>query len=332
VGNKMKRRELIFGLGALGAITFSSVRLADASVNSLAPIELPANFYYPNGITHASDSTLYIGSITSGRILRIDPTGKIDTLFTGNADVFAAASLRLDESRGILWGSSPDFLGTRSPNGEMIRRPPRVFAINIRSGEVLHVIPMPEGGFSNDLALDSAGGVYITDSTLARIHYLASGTTQLQTWAADERFHSERIGLSGIARRSDGISIVGHYSNGELFKVTPQAQGQPKVEVIRLGRKIENPDGMQFASDSSLILTEGAVESGNGRLLRIEVLAPGTDPKNIETLATDLKSPVNLTLAGREVWVTESQIRHRLTPGQEAEVPERFFVRRFRLL
>ncbi len=30
-------------------------------------------------------------------------------------------------------------------------------------------------------------------------------------------------------------------------------------------------------------------------------------------LNTSLKSPVNLTLAERQVWVTESQIRHRLS-------------------
>ncbi|WP_219892171.1 hypothetical protein [Chamaesiphon polymorphus] len=45
-------------------------------------------------------------------------------------------------------------------------------------------------------------------------------------------------------------------------------------------------------------------------------------------MLTGLKSPVNLTLAGRELWVTESQIRHRLTPGQETRIPDRFFVRR----
>lgn len=294
-------------------------------------IELPANFQYPNGIAHASDDTLYIGSIVGGQILRITPDGQTETFFPGNDQVFAATALRLDESRGILWGSSPDFLGTRSSSGEIVRRPPRVFAIDIRSGKVLRVIPMPEGGFSNDIALDPQGGVYITDSTLARIHYLAPGTTQLQTWATDERFRAERIGLGGIARRSDGVLIVGHYSNGELFKVTPQTQGQPRIEVIPLERRIENPDGMQFAADGSLILTEGAVESGNGRLLRINVFAPGTNPKPIETLASGLKSPVNLTLTGQEIWVTESQIRHRLTPGQEAQVPALFFVRRFNL-
>jgi sugar lactone lactonase YvrE len=314
----------------------SSAPNADAIAqnNTLAtvelPIELPANFQYPNGIAHASDGTLYVGLIASGQILRIAPDGKTETFFPGNDEVFAATALRLDESRGILWGSSPDFLGTSSPSGEIVRRLPRVFAIDTRSGEVLRLILMPEGGFGNDLALDPQGGVYITDSTLARIHCIAPRTTQLQTWAADERFRAERIGLAGIARRSDGVLIVGNYSNGELFKVTLQPQGQPRVEVIPLERRLENPDGMQFAPDGSLILTEGAVESGNGRLLRINVFAP-TNPKPIETLATDLKSPVNLTLAGREVWVTESQIRHRLIPEQASAVPNRFIVHRFML-
>ncbi|ACK67914.1 SMP-30/Gluconolaconase/LRE domain protein [Rippkaea orientalis PCC 8801] len=291
-------------------------------------IALPANFQYPNGIAHASDGTLYVGSITSGQILRITPDGKIETFFSGNDEVFAATALRLDESRSILWGSSPDFLGTGNSRGENVRRRPRVFALDTRSGEVLRVILMPKGGFGNDIALDPQGGIYITDSTLARIHYLAPRTTQLQTWAVDERFRAEGIGLAGIARRSDGVLVVGHYSNGELFKVTPQPQSRPRVETIPLERRLENPDGMQFAPDGSLILTEGAGESGNGRLLRINVFAP-THLKPIKTLATDLKSPVNLTLAGRQVWVTESQIRHRLIPEQSSTVPDRFFVHRF---
>jgi hypothetical protein len=325
---------LLSGLSSLPEIPIASQSLPDAIAQNATvetPIELPANFQYPNGIARASDGTLYVGSITSGQILRITPDGT-EAFFPGNDQVFAATTLRLDESRGLLWGSSPDFLGTRGANGETVRRPPRVFAIDIRSGDIVHLIPVPEGGFSNDIALDSAGGVYITDSTLARIYYLAPGTEQLQTWATDERFRAERIGLGGIARRSDGVLVVGHYSNGTLFKVTPQPQGQPTVEVIALERQIENPDGMQFAPDGSLILTEGAMESGNGRLLRINISSSGTEPNPIETLASDLKSPVNLTLAGREIWVTESQIRHRLIPEQAATVPDRFFVRRFRSL
>jgi sugar lactone lactonase YvrE len=327
----MKRRELLMVLGVAGAIAFSPNDRVNASIKKLTPIELPHKFQYPNGITNASDGTLYVGLITSGEILQINPNGKIKTLFPGNSDVFAATSLRLDEPRGILWGCSPDFLGRRSPSGQMVRRPPRIFALDTRSGKVLRVILMPDGGFGNDMALDPQGGIYLTDSMLGRIYYIAPGTSELTTWAEDERFLSSEIGLAGIARRADGVAIAGHFSSGELFKVTPQTQGLTKVEAISLSRKLENPDGMQFAPDGSLILTEGAVTSGNGRLLRINVFASEAESKPIEALATNLKSPVNLTLIGREVWVTESQIRHCLQPGQEKQVPNRFFIRRFML-
>jgi sugar lactone lactonase YvrE len=299
--------------------------------NALAPIELPANFQYPNGIAHASDGTLYVGSVTSGQILRITPEGKTETFFPGNDEVFAATSLRLDEPRGILWGTSPDFLGTRGANGEVTRRSPRIFALDTRSGEVLRVIPMPDGGFGNDMAIDPTGGIYVTDSSRPWIHYLAPGATQFKTWAEDEQFRAQEIGLAGIARHSSGVLIVGKFSDGELLKITPRPQGKATVEPISLARKLENPDGIQFAPDGSLLVTEGSVESGNGRLLRVDVLSPGTEPRPVETLVENLESPVNLTVAGEDIWISEARIRHRLIPGQENAIPDRFFIRRFTL-
>lgn len=317
-------------IATIGFILGSPIAMAN-SVRTLTPIELTPSFQYPNGITHTSDGALYVGSVTAGQILKITPAGKIETFYPGSDDLFAATSLRLDEARGILWGTSPDFLGTRSPSGEIVRRPPRIFAIDTRTGNLLQVIAMPEGGFSNDLALDEQGGVYLTDSTRPRIHYLPPGASKFQVWVENDQFRAKEIGLAGIARHSSGVLVVTLFSDGKLFKVTPQASGNPQVEPISLPRKLENPDGIQFAPDGTLLVTEGAIASGNGRLLRIDVLTSGTKPKPIEVLADDLESPVNLTVSGNTVWVTEARIRHRLLPGKETQVPDRFFVRRFRL-
>lgn len=318
-------------LFTIEASTASQLAASHASNNTPAAIELPTNFQYPNGIARASDGTLYVGSVTSGQILRITPTGKIETFFPGNDEVFAGTSLRLDERRGILWGASPDFLGTRGADGEVTRRSHRIFALDTRSGEVLQAIEMPDGGFGNDIAIAPTGGIYVTDSSRPRIHYLAPGATQFQTWAEDERFRSPEIGLAGIARHSSGVVIVSKFSDGELLKITPQPEAEAIVETIPLARKLENPDGLQFAPDGSLLVIEGSVESGNGRLLRIDVLSPGTEPRAVETLAENLDSPVNLTVAGREIWISEARIRHRLIPGQENAIPDRFFIHRFTL-
>jgi sugar lactone lactonase YvrE len=330
----------LFYTTALTAALLSSTRAiaSPSSIASLTPasretrIALPNGFQYPNGIARASDGTLYVGSITSGKILRILPNGKIDTFFPGTNEIFAATSLRLDEQRSILWGTSPDFLGIRGDNGKVTRRPHRIFALDIQTGKVLRVILMPDSGFGNDMAIDPQGGVYITDSNRPRIHYLAPGAEQLQVWAEDARLRSQPVGLAGIARAANGVVVVGLFSEGRFFKVTSSPQGKLQVEEIALQRSIENPDGMVFAPDGSLLVIEGAIASGNGRLLRIrDILTPKSKPKAIEILADKMESPVNLTIEGREIWVTESRICHRLLPGREAAIPDRFFIHHFTL-
>jgi hypothetical protein len=313
-----------------GAIAISLFIPHPIAAKELAPIELPAVFQYPNGIARASNGILYVGSVTSGQILQIAPNGKIETLFSGNDEVFAATSLRLDEPRGILWGTSPDFLATQ-PNSKTSPRPHRIFAIDVRSGKLKQVIQMPDRGFGNDIAVDAKGGVYLTDSSRPRILYLPLGATEFQTWVEDDRLQFQgQVGLAGIAMNSNGSAIVNQFSDGKVFQITSQTQGRATIEEVILERPLENPDGMQFASDGLLLITEGAVKSGNGRLLQIDLSAP--NPKPIKVLAENLISPVNLTTARNKVWVTESQIRHRLLPGEENKVPDRFFVRRFTLL
>ncbi|BAR68499.1 hypothetical protein PALA11_03386 [Pseudomonas aeruginosa] len=106
-------------------------------------IVLPAGARYPNGIAHAADGTLYVGLVTSGRILRKPPGGEWETFFAGSLAIFAATALRLDEPRGLLWGNSPDFL----PAGR--RRPHGVFALDLATGAVRRYLrPCPATGWA----------------------------------------------------------------------------------------------------------------------------------------------------------------------------------------
>lgn len=325
----MKRRELLFAIGATAGIALSLLHSGNAFAKELAPIELPTDFQYPNGIIRAKDGTLYVGSVTSGRILQISPQGKIQTFFPGDRDIFTVTALRLDEARGILWGASPDVLGTPQANGEVVRRQHRIFAIDLRTNEVLKIFLMPDGGFGNDLALDPQGGVYITDTSRPRIHYIPPEDNRLQIWAEDERFRTQlRFGLSGITRRADGVLFVTMYSDGRLFKVMPKESSNPRIQEIELPRKIDGADAIALAADGSLLAIEGGIESGNGRLLQLSGLDTKAKPQ-FKILASEMNLPVNLTVVANEIWLTESLFRHRLIPGKEEEIPNRFFIRRF---
>lgn len=281
-----------------------------------ASIGLPKELPYPNGIAAAADGTTYVGSITGGRILRQRPGAPWEIVFPGSDAIYAATSLRLDEPRGLLWGASPDFLpGDRA-------RPHRVFALDLATGAVSRVSDMPDGGFGNDIAIDPDGGVLVTDSFGGRVFRIAPDADVMITLVRDPLLGPiDGIGAGGIARAQDGRLIVGNYGAGRLVAIE-----QGRVREIALPRPIANPDGLAFDRDGTLILLEGDVPGGNGRVLRIrEPFAPGE--RVIEILAEGLESPVNLSLTpdGRAL-ITESRIRHRLVGDDRTTAPAAFRI------
>ncbi|NTX13286.1 gluconolaconase [Myxococcus sp. CA056] len=299
-------------------------------------LPLPPDFTIPNGIAHAVDGTLYVGSVADGRVLRRAPGGAWTELFPGSEQVFSATSLRLDAPRNLLWGTSPDAMGLLRPKGTMGgRRHARIFALDARTGALRKLVHLPEGALGNDLTVAPDGGLYVTDSARASVLYLRPGGEHLETWVTDPRFKAQGTGMSavgpaGIALAADGRTLaVNTYGPGRLFLIHPGASSDapPRVTEVELPRRLENPDGMRFAPDGRLLLVEGSIQSGDGRLIRVEVLGKTQGPRTLEVLASELESPVNLTVSDEgTVWVTEARLRDRLLKGTSVPLPETFWV------
>jgi hypothetical protein len=305
-------KRMISLAGALALM--ATTALANSSM-TLERIALPKDGVYPNGITHAEDGTLYVGQITQGGVLRRDPDGDWSKLYPGSPTIFAGTSLRLDEQRNVLWGASPDFL----PQGEP--RTPHIFALDARDGKVLQATPVADG-FGNDIAIEPSGSILITESIGGRLLRHKAGSGEFETVMQDDRLtHESGIGAGGIALADNGTVAIGNFSSGELFLYENGTLRQ-----LQLPRRIENPDGMRFAPDGSLVVLESAAETGNGRLLKIaNPLARGE--RQIEVVAENLASPVNLTVASNNIaYISESHVRHRLVDGLENQRPDAFHV------
>ncbi|QRK09579.1 SMP-30/gluconolactonase/LRE family protein [Archangium violaceum] len=321
-------------LHLIGALTAALLTAAPSASPITTRLPLPAGFTYPNGIAHAEDGTLFVGSVSNGRILRRAPGGDWTVLFPGSKEVFAVTSLRLDVARGLLWGTSPDAMGLLRPGGALGRRAPRIFSMDARTGEVRRIVAIPEGGLGNDLTVAPDGGLYVTDSTRGSVLHLRPGGERLETYVSDARFLAKGAGMSsvgpaGIALAPDGRTLaVNTYGPGRLFLVRLGSAGAPPtVSEVELPRRLENPDGMRFAPDGRLLVLEGATSSGDGRVVRIDVLGTASGPRPIEVLASGMESPVNLTVdANGRLWVTEARLRDRLLRGAEAKVPDAFWV------
>lgn len=283
----------------------------------LPHIALPDGAAYPNGIASAPDGSLYVGLITEGKLLRRAADGTWSTLYPGSEHLFAATSLRLDTTRGVLWGTSPDFLPQKGKE-----RPHRLFSFDLATGSLRDSIPLPDAGFGNDIALTEDGGILVTDSLRGRVLRRPAGAQAFTIIAEDPLLMTTGgIGAAGIARAPDGRLIIGNFGSGKLLVLDKE-----KVRELPLPRRIENPDGLGFAPDGSLIVLEGALASGDGKVLRIaDPFAES--PRPIEVLAYGLDSPVNLSMTPTgTALITESRIRHRISGGPGVALPSAFRI------
>ncbi len=284
---------------------------------------LPPGFEYPNGIAATIDGGAYVGSITSGRIVKLDADGRAVEFFPGHPEVFASTALRLDAARGVLWGTSPDF--TRVIDRSITDvRPNRIFAIDVTSGRLLFSQPVPNEGFGNDLILLSDGSVLMTDSRAPCIWRVSLPEGAIEEWARHPDLAGSPLGLAGIAMLDGRTAIVGGFSSGDLWRVRQSGDGNTEVTRIALPRGVANPDGLWLMSEKELLLIEGNLGEGNGRLLRLRGDLAAAKVDTIEVIASDLDSPVNLSREGSRVFVTLSSVRHLLSEATRMAKPTRF--------
>jgi sugar lactone lactonase YvrE len=285
-------------VGSSSASLAAPYKVASATTR-LERVPLPAGLAFPNGVATSSDGSLYVGGVTSGYIWRRDVSGEWRVFYRGSADVYAVTSLRLDEARGVLWGASPDAGAVLGVEAGRAPRPHRVFAIDLRTGALLASVVAPEGGFGNDLVPDGRGGAYITDSRLGCVWQLDA---DLKRWTVAATHPlltpSSGIGPAGIARMPGGDLIVGLFGKGEVVRI--HAPGPTsRVDRVDVKHRLIRPDGMSVVDESTVLLTVG----GSGEVLLLDVRTG-----RARVVATGLRGPVNVDVAGAVAHVTESGI------------------------
>lgn len=293
----------------------SGIDQPDSQPDSRDTIALPGATLYPEGIAATADGTFYVSSLREGSILRIAPdaTAPDPAAFVTAAEggLVSTIGLLADEGAGVLWSCSSD-PGVAPRTGE---DPPAIKAFDLASGALQATYDLPGGGFCNDMALDDAGNLYVTDSFAARMLVLPAGASQLEVWLEDEAFAGEGFNLNGVAVVGNEVFTV-KYNSGELFRISIESDGSAAPPArVTLDRALEYPDGLKAEGADALLVVEGA-----GRLARI-ALQPG-DVGAITTVRDGLLGPTTVAVLGSDAWVVEGQLGHLFDPSTgDPELP-----------
>jgi len=301
--------------GALAA-TLPALAMADAGIT------LPDAAFAPEGISHDTSGTLYVGSLTQGRIVKISAKTEDVTEFAaaGANGLVTVVGLHVEGDQTFACSSDPGIgalTGTAAP---------ALVAFNTETGAPAGRYPLPEGGmFCNDIAALPDGTILATDSFVPRIYALKPGADQLEIWLDDSRFVGEGFNLNGIAY-DNGAVFVARYNTGTLHQIDVGADGQAgQITDLKMSAEIHGADGLTALGDGRFLIVEGGglYAGARGALWGATVF---DGEAKLEAIAEDLNVPTTATVIGETAYVVEGQLDHLFDPDAGSPDPYRILA------
>lgn len=292
---------------------------------------LPGDAFYPEGIASDGEDILYVGSVGTGEIVKVsiceDEDGEADAFIPADSAGRAAIGLRLDGGRDMLWVCKSD------PVNGALQAALEGYSLADGSLVATHAFEGDEIGFCNDITLDDAGNVYMTDSFNARILRVPADAAETDTapelWLEDAEFEvgEGEFGLNGIAwdAASNTVRVVVSATGRMLEVPINEDGGAGVVNELLAADSLSSPDGMVPYGDRLLVVQNGV---GSFNVVSVDLAAVG-DPLGIVPVAESLDYPTTVAVVGDTAWVALSQFDHLF--GFDPNPPKPFQIVRIEL-
>jgi sugar lactone lactonase YvrE len=301
-------------------------------------VEIDSPRFFPEGTTVDADGNFYIGSMDQGTIYKATAASEAAEPFiaAGSNDLVSVLGLYAHGASSTLWACSSD-----AGNGQLKGTAPvalKAFDLATGAAKGSWAWPAPSttpitdpmqnpsmvDGFCNDIAVDSAGNVYATDSWYPRIVRLAAGATEasmLEEWVTNPMFGTDQWHLNGIDIDPAGANMyVVENHPGHLYRIAIAADGSAgTVTEIITSKPLRAPDGLKVINATTLAVAEGQP----GGMALIELTG---DTGRVRYISTGLDGVATFAMLQGSAWLVENQGDHFWNPtgaGANASKPFR---------
>ncbi len=299
-------------MAALWATPLFGAGLAQAA-DGVSPqgITFTAEQAYPEGIAwHPVQKVFFVSSVHTGVIGKVTPQG-IYTPFIQDDKLVASVGLYLDTKRNLLWTAIGDLGASTRSSPATAYKLAALAAYDATTGErrAYHDLSsLVEGGhFANDLTVDAAGNVYITDS-FSPVIYRVDAKGQASVFAKSDLFKGEGFNLNGIVAHPDGYLLVAKYNSGEIFRIS--TSNGADIQRVELPEAVKGADGMLLRDKGQLIVVQNA---GNDQVVEL-VSKDGWKSATLQSARkTAYSFPTTVAQAGKDIYVMNSRLDTLLT-------------------
>ncbi|SMC16150.1 hypothetical protein SAMN02745857_00110 [Andreprevotia lacus DSM 23236] len=291
------------------SVVFTLLTLLSARpLLAAAPLPLPED-WYPESVAAASDGTLYVGSWRQGAVARLRPGSDTPEILVppGSNGLANAQGVLVDETGHSLWVCSGNMGFTTVP-----QTPSALKRYDLASGKPLASYPLPDNGYCNDLAQDSAGNLYVSDSKNPRILRLGKGADELTIWWHDAAYPAGKEGfyLNGITLEDDRtLYFSAVTAEAALWRLSIKADGQPgPLDKIAVDRALKNADAIRSAGPKRLVVFESNAFGNDGPYGgQISSVRINGTQASTTTLVAGLNDPSSGAMVGNRIAFIESK-------------------------
>lgn len=279
-------------------------------------IDIPGDNFFPEGIASDGNGGIYIGSLTTRKILHINLKTHKTFVFadTSTPGLLSVFGLLVDKEKGLLYVCSTD-AGVAKLDEDKVTS---LFAFNLKDPSHYARYPLPGGGFCNDMASGPDGSIYVTDTSNPRILILRPGATDLDIWIEDKIFDGEGINLNGLTWSGNKLFVV-KSNSGELFQISQKKTTQRlTITKIKTSRPLQFPDGVELMSKDKILVVEGS-----GNLIEISIAG---NTGNIVLISKGLDVPTTAEIIDGKAIVVQAQLDHLFDP-EKAGPPSPFTLK-----
>jgi streptogramin lyase len=307
VTNMHRKSRVAMAFAVLSSALSTQVAIAEAQ-----SIALPGPRAFPESLTSTVDGTLFIGRLGDGGIVRANSrTGEVVVFVApGESGSRSILGVFADDAANTLWACSNDLSALGGPSSGSDSGS-ALIGFDLATGAAKRSVPLPGAhAFCNDIAVDSSGTIYVTDSASPNILRLSAGSSTFEVFASNPQFSPPEggIGLDGIAFGRDGNVYVTTYTAGGLFRVDVKGGRADAVTKLHGRSPLTRPDALRSLGEHSFLLIEGS-----GTLNRVDIKA---DTFAVTPIRGGFREPTSVTRVGSTAWVSEGQLAFFFDPSR----------------
>jgi len=277
-----------------------------------AALEFERTSQYPEDFAYdEANERFFMGSVFTGDIISVDWEGNVSAL-TNDASLIATVGILFDAANNevVALNGNPGFSdqGQTMTTGALAE----VVRFNADSGAEVARYDLSTllagGHLLNDLVMDDAGNIYVTDSFSPAIYRITPGG-EMTIFATDPLFETApgTFGLNGIAFNSDGFLLVAHSTNQTLLRVS--IADPSDVSVVTVDQSIGGGDGIRMHDGNLFYLNNSFAGDDNllHQLSSTDGFATAT-VSDTNNLGAGTFTPTTVEIVGDSPYVINSHL------------------------